>query len=257
MAARIAHIALTILILLGLPAGFSKAAAPETIVLATSPNPLLSRKTDKGVEGFLGLVMEEAFRRMGQKVEVRLMPWARCVEETRTGAVDGVFALFHSPDRDADFLFTGEPLSEQTEVLFVRRDSLMSFNGDFAALSGKKVAAINRGIHSPRLRQALAEGWHPEIVGVNSLESAAAMLAAGRVDLVPAHREVFQLILQEQHLSDQIIELSPPVESVKGYLALTKRKDLQSVATAFDAALRSMKADGTYDSLYAADFKSR
>lgn len=254
VAAKIIRVGLAVLFLLGfLPP--SEAAASETVILATSPNPLLARRTDEGMEGFLALLMGEAFRRMGRKLEIRLMPWARCIEEARTGEVDGVFALFHTPDRDPDFLFTDEALSVQTEVFFARRDDPVAYDGKLASLAGKKVAVINYGKQSPRLRQALADGWLSENVAVNTLESAAGMLAGGRVDLVPAHREVFLAILREQHLSGQIVELSPPIEEVNGYLALTRRKDLRDVAQAFDEALRGMKADGSYDALHAATFK--
>jgi hypothetical protein len=48
-------------------------------------------------------------------------------------------------------------------------------------------------------------------------------------------------------LLTRIKEVSPPLEAVPTYLALTKVRDLSRQSEGFDAALASMKQDGTYD----------
>jgi polar amino acid transport system substrate-binding protein len=50
-------------------------------------------------EGFAVDLTREALRRMGWKLDFRTRPWARCLDEMRRGALDGVLCAYYVPER--------------------------------------------------------------------------------------------------------------------------------------------------------------
>ena len=49
---------------------------------------------------------------------------------------------------------------------------------------------------------------------------------------------------------NQIKELSPGIDEIRGYLAFTKQRDYSEVIANFDGALTSMKNDHSFETIY-------
>jgi polar amino acid transport system substrate-binding protein len=219
----------------------------ETLVLAAADSRPTAFLVDGKPTGMLVDLVTEAYRRAGQSVEIKLMPWARCLSEAGTGEVDGVFSSFKLPEREQFLAFSKEPLTTQVIAFFARRDSTLSFDGDLGKLREVKIGVIKGTSYGQRFDAAITDGALPKVEEANNIESNLKKLAFGRVDLIPSYRFVALDTAKKLELLAQIKEVSPPLDAVPTYLAFTKVRDLSKQSERFDAALASMKQDGTYD----------
>jgi len=197
--------------------------------------------------GLLVELVQEACRRAGYPVEIRLMPWVRCLAEAKSGEVDGVFSVFKLPERERYLAFPKEALTHQTIAFFARRDSSMAFHGDFSALSEVGIAVITGTSYGPRFDSALQKGTFHHVEQGNSIQNNLRMLDFNHVDLVVSFRQVALDAARDLDLLRKIKELSPPIETMPSYLAFTRVRDFTGPAAALDTALVAMERDGTYD----------
>lgn len=194
-------------------------------------------------------VLQEAFADSGLDVDYRARPWARCFEEARAGNVDGLFALYHSPEREHDFLFTREPLFVSDEQIFVRKGQGFDGAGWRDRLRGKRIGIQNGSYHGPHYEDALARHLFASVESVNNPDNLVAMLLAGRIDaaILPAIqlREALAALPE----AGEIEAIEPAFDTLPVYLAFTRKRDFSAVRDRFDEALRRMKADGRYGAL--------
>jgi len=229
----------------------SEAASTTTPTVLAAPNAIPQSYSVNGEQtGFLVDVVKEAFRRAGRSVEIRLLPWARCLSETRHGRVDGFFTAFLTPARQSVLGFSVEPLITQTESLFVRKGSPITFDGDLSILDKLRLGLIYDTSYGPRFDRFLAQRPSTQSEEHDGLETVVKMLAGGHIDVLPGDRESVIQTAASLGLSDQIVELSPTVETVPSYLVYTRAYDMGPVIADIDKSLRTMKEDGFYDTKF-------
>jgi len=219
----------------------------DTLVLAAADTWPTAYLVDGRPTGMLVDLVNEAFRRTGHSVEIKLMPWARCLKDAETGEVDGVFSSFKLPERERFLAFSKEALTIQVIAFFARSESTQSFDGDLAALRDVRIGVITGTSYGELFDAAVRNGVLRNVEQTNSIESNLKKLVLGRVDLVPSYRYVALDTAKRLQLLAQIREMSPPLDSVPTYLAFTKVRNLSKRSEEFDAAMASMKKDGTYD----------
>lgn len=224
-----------------------RAICAETLVLAAANTRPTAFLVDGKPTGMLVDLVTEAFRRAGHPVEIKLLPWARCLEDAKAGAVDGVFSSFKLPERELFLAFPKEALTTQVIAFFARKNSTVSFDGNLNSVRSVKIGIINGTSYGKKFDAAIKDGtlWH--IDRTNSIDSNLQKLVSERVDLIPSYREVATEAAKRLDLLPKIQELSPPLETVPSYLAFTKVRDLSKLSHAFDTELALMKQDGTYD----------
>ena len=237
-------LAAALLVAAALLAGGARADMPAVIVTADRV-PMAYVENGK-LSGLLVDLTQEAFRRIGRPLEIRLLPWPRCVAEVRTGEADATTTMFRTPEREGQFAFGQEDVLQQTESLFVKKDNPQSFDGNLAVLAGKRIGVIYQTSYGPRLDHALAGGLFGPVSTERSMADLVRMLAHGRIDLLPGDRGRILGAAASAGLLDKIRELRPPVEVTPGYIAFTKARDMTPLLQAFDQAIRAMKADGSY-----------
>jgi len=226
--------------------GMKGAAEERNVVLASNEvYPLLYHEGER-LTGYLFDLISEAARRGGIPVEIRSMPWARCVEETRSGGIDGLFVTFHTAERDSYMAFPSEPLMVQRICLYARQGSGIRYGGHLEELSALRIAVSNRVSNGPNFDEAVRKGLLSNLEPVNGPESMVRMLLGGRVDLMVLHDLEADGLLRRLGAADQVIKLSPPLDEVPGYIAFTRQRDTAPVMAAFDRALAEMRRDGSY-----------
>lgn len=80
-------------------------------------------------------IIKEAFRRMGQPIEISFFSFSRALNNLKTGESDLIFTFYHKPEREAFALYSKETLVSQTVSLFVLEDSPIVFDGDWTKLA--------------------------------------------------------------------------------------------------------------------------
>jgi len=225
----------------------ASAARAETLVLAAPDARPTTFLADGEPAGILVDVVTEVFRRTGRSVDIKIMPWARCLSEARTGTVDGVFPIYRVPEREQFLTYSNEVLLPQLVVFFSRQDATTAFSGELSELRDVNIGIVRYTSYGKKFDQAVKDGTLHNIDLAHNIEANLDKLMHGRVALIANYR--YGVLEAAEHLGllAEIKEISPPIESVPSYLAFTKQRDFAKPLDDFQTALASMKQDGTYD----------
>ncbi|WP_136810228.1 substrate-binding periplasmic protein [Desulfosediminicola flagellatus] len=222
----------------------------ETIVLAAADSTPTAYTENGKQSGILVDVINEAFKRADYPVEIKIMPWARCLKEVKDGNVDGIFSAYDIKERHAFLTYATEVLITQVQAFFVLKDSTITFDGDLTKLSDKSIGIIIQTSYGPRLDLALKNGTFVKVDQTTSAPLNVKKLLEGRVEIIPSYRHVVLSTAKSLGAVNQIKELSPEIEAIPSYLAFTKKRNFTNIIRDFNKALLSMKNDGTYDIIF-------
>ena len=212
--------------------------AQQPLVITTSMAPPLSKDDQTG---FYDQVMIEAFRRIGQPVEIRHLPTERSITNANLGITDGEFPrisglgrlypnLLEVPEKIDDFKFTA----------FTWRDDIQL--KDWASCKPYNVAIV-RGWKILEANLADAKS----LIRVKDQKLLFSLLGKHRADMAVYSRFEGQEMIERLGLKS-IRVLEPPLATKAMFLYLNK-KHLQLIP-ALTEQLRSMKNDGTYDRIF-------
>jgi polar amino acid transport system substrate-binding protein len=203
------------------------------------------------LKGFVAAIVKEAFRRIGQPVEIKLYPFARAHKMVSDGNADGIFTVAKTPVRETFAFFPTEVLIWQTMSLFVKADSPLSFDGDFSKLRDFRVGVINKYRYGNVFDDVVDNGTLRNVQPSNTAEGNVKMLVAGRLDYWVSNRELAAFVLNKLQLSNAVKELKPAVQTLPTFLMFSKKRELEELSQRFGKEIQAMRADGTFDKIIA------
>lgn len=204
---------------------------------------------DGELKGFVAAIVEEAFKRMEQPVSIKLYPFARAHKMVRNGDADGIFTVAKTAERETFAYYPPEVLIWQTMALFVKADSPLGFDGDFAKLRDSRVGVIYKYRYGKVFDDVVDSGTLRNVKPTNSAESNAKMLVAGRIDYWMSNRELAVFVLNKLRLTEAVRELQPAVQTLPTYLMFSKKRDTATLCQRFGEELQKMRANGSYDKI--------
>lgn len=193
----------------------------------------------------------EAGRRVGIKVQFKLLPRLRLERELALGAdspVECAFAYTLTKPREAYMDFTTVPVKLTELVLFAHRDSFDAFHG-FEAFKGKRIG-IRRGFKIPPALATLVDQGSIKLQEVNADLQNFEKLKLGRLDAVLSNHEVGDETLRQMGATG-LVALSPAVLVTPTYLVFNRAKNQTALIPLFDRGLKSAMDDGTYKKIKA------
>lgn len=217
--------------------GHGTALAQQPLLLCTTDAPPLSLPDGSGM---LDAIVQEAFRRAGQPVSLVITPSERGLINANTGVADGdINRIAGLAKSYPNLVQVAEPNMSYEFVAFAKRplalagwDSLKSYKVGY--ITGWKILEEN-------VRAA-------NVTRVDTPRQLFALLAQDRVDLVLYERWTGEHLLRELQLADARV-LDPPLARRDMFLYLNARH--AALAPRVAAALKAMKADGTYAAIVA------
>ena len=213
--------------------------------LATQSYPPYMVLRDGEIAGPVVDLVAEAFRRMGRKAAIKAYPWPRALAMLERAKVDGLFTIKKTPERELVLIYPQEPLLAQDFVFFVRKDSNVRFDGNYASIAQSRVGVVLNTSYGQRFDQAVAAGVFSNVVATSDNERLYRMLMGGRIDAMINSRLVGLSLLRKIDPQGSIVVSGPPSETTLGYLVFTKQPEATALAHAFDQAMQSMRKDGT------------
>jgi len=84
---------------------------------------------DKQIQGFAVDLVQAAFSAGDQEVELVPLPYARCMNDTRSGKLAGCFNTSRDRSLEKDYRFHARPLYSASIIIFVRNDDPLSKAG--------------------------------------------------------------------------------------------------------------------------------
>jgi polar amino acid transport system substrate-binding protein len=191
-------------------------------------------------------LLEEALhKRLGIKLEHKVLPWERAQQQVRSGLADA-FVASPSPARLVYAVASREPVSYWDLSLFFRK-------GD------RRLAGIKslEELAPLRIGTLLGNAWVKDKLGNLQVQYLATMeqlpptLLAGRFDVIPDNPYVIHHLLKQGGYAAEIGETSLSGHRTEMLLYIGKESAFASRLEALDQALQSMRADGTWQHIHA------
>lgn len=223
----------------------SPAVAGQSLTFATTAFPPYSFD-DPGAErpGFINELVIESFRRAGHDAKIEIYPWARAQELAKQGTVTGSFKSTRTKDFEKTFLYT-DSFGEIVGGFFVTDRHQGPAITALEQVRGLKAAA-NRGYS---LSRALTDAKIPH-ARISSEEQGLKMLTFGRVDLYFAYLAPTCHIKVRDKIAGKLA--FHPYETYPYHMIVNRNwPEAATLVQQFDAAIRTMRADGTFDRIMA------
>jgi polar amino acid transport system substrate-binding protein len=202
--------------------------------------------SEKGViKGAAVEIVKETFKLMGHEVKIEIWPWARSIEMLKNGDADGIFTFFKTPERESFALFSKEVVVQQKIAFWVRKDSMINFDGDLASLQNYRIGIVRKTSYGDRFDNAVKKGTL-KVTETYTIEEAIKLLVKNRIDIWVSnyHGAVFELKKTGKY--PEVKELTPSLQDTPAYVGFSKRRDLEGLRNEFDAALVKLKKSGRY-----------
>jgi polar amino acid transport system substrate-binding protein len=193
-------------------------------------------------------LVDTALSRAGYTTEYIEVPWARVLHGLQQGNYDVVVDAWYSTDRTAYGQYSSAYLTNRIRFLQARGGPVRYARLD--DLRAYSIAVVRGYAYSPAFDQD--QGFNK--VPVTEFGMAAGMLAAGRVQLTLEDELVAQHRLNSDlgGIKDKL-EFIPGALEEKGLYILVRRSldGYEQVVDGFNRAIEEMRADGTYQRIYA------
>lgn len=209
----------------------------NTVELCTIDAPPI---TTVAHDGMLDAILREAFRRAGQSLRMIIAPSERGLVNANSGAVCGVANRIAGLEKGyPNLLRVPEPNMTYEFMAFARKPLAVR---DWEGLKGLRVGYITGWkILEENVRAA-------SVIKADGPGQLFELLATDRVDVVLYERQLGQHQTSVMGLSD-VRALEPPLARRDMFVYLNARH--AALVPRLAAALRAMKADGTYAAILA------
>ncbi len=223
----------------------SAVAAATDLQLLTEENPPLNFSENGQPKGLSVDVVQEIKRRVGNTNTIEIQPWARAYRTASTQANVAIFIMARTPAREDLFQWVG-PVSASIASLYGKRGSGLRISSLDDAKAVDRILVV-RDFYTHQLLQKL---------GFNNLElvpkpeTMVKMAVNGRAPLMFAANITLPDLLEKAGAKRGDVELLYTITSLQTYIGFSLGTP-KEVVTSWQAALDSMKRDGTYANLYA------
>ena len=220
-------------------------AETPTIILATSDwEPYYAEKLASG--GVVTEIVRTAFQRMGYKLEVKWLPWARAINTAKAGYYDGVLGAWYTEDREQFFNYS-KPFLKNDIVFFKLKGEPITYTSLLDLKSYRVGVTRNSGPHE-LLKSELNESLDIVVIADLNIKK----LMAKRIDLFVDERLGVQYIINTQfpEWRGSIEALEPPLQVNDLHIMISKRvNNNQKIINDFNEGLQLILHDGTLENL--------
>lgn len=223
-------------------ATLAHAAEPLTLTTTEFP-PYMSAAMPEG--GVLVALTRAAMRQSGTDVRVQFMPWARALNEVRSGNADGLIGAWHSRERE-DYLVFPDPLLNNEIGFFGRRDRTPLFSS-LSDLKGLRIGTVRGYANPPSFLAADldSEEEGDDFANLRKLE-------AGRIDLVLIDRLVAEYLIAARmpDARPRMQWLEPAVSKTPIYTTFSKAKQGHELAVKqLNLGLQKIRNSGEFSAI--------
>jgi polar amino acid transport system substrate-binding protein len=219
---------------------------PKVVRLATLEWPPYVGE-DLPDKGFTTAIVSEAFKRAGYEVKIDFMPWARALKESNGGNYDAAYPEYYSEERAKTFLFSDQfaasPLGfykqKSTNITYAKLEDLKPY----------RIGVVLGYTNTPEFDAA----DYLQKETVNADEQNLRKLLLGRIDLAVIDKYVAQYIITTKipEATDKLEFIEPQLKEQPLYLIFSQQSaNNKQKLMAFNAALKSMQADGTLEKIF-------
>ncbi len=191
-------------------------------------------------KGIAAQIATEAYARVGYHAEIRFVPFARALEECKSGAVDGILMVWNSGNRGTYLAFS-DPLPPNDYGIYKLKSTPIK-SSSYADLKPFKIGIVIGYALPPGFADA---NLNTEAVTLDELNFR--KMLAGRIDGMLVEKQVAQFLIESKFKeSEHKLEwVGPPLQTLIPYLGISKNTPESSKKlTDFNEGLKQMSAEG-------------
>jgi len=209
----------------------------EVQVAGTRFDQIYERRPDGQFTG-LGVELLQMFaERYGYSLRFELYPWRRAQELTRMGKADVLVGPYKSAERQRAMRFCDQAFFQDEVLFYAKADSVPLWEGDYAALGGKRIVTLNGWNYGPAFGAAAAA---LNISVANTVENGLLMLMQHHVELFASDRRDTEPV---------IAALAPLIDVQRAYFAFPLAPRYAEMPAQMDALLLELKSRGELQKL--------
>jgi polar amino acid transport system substrate-binding protein len=216
---------------------------PLKIAGSVWPPFIVNQGAEKGAATAL---VSEILKRAGYKTEITIESWPRTLEGTSAGIYDVIISAWYTKERESHFQFT-DPYFVNTIQFVKRKGAPINFR-TYQDLKGLVIGVVNGYAYGEEFDNAQGILKLPS----NHLIQNLLKLQQGRIDLTLGDKWVVRHELTE-YFPTAIKDfefLGKPVATRTLHAAVSRaHPEHDKIVKAFNKALKSMKADGSYEKI--------
>ena len=223
----------------------STATADNIVILNTLDwEPYIGQKLPD--QGFVSVIVSEAFAASGYVVELSYMPWVRAKATAREGKADGCMPEYYL-EEDKDGFFISDPFPGGPLGFFKRKNDPTTYT-KLSDLQGRRIGVVRGYVNTEEFDRAdylQKEAANDDLTNIRKL-------MGGRLDLIVIDKFVGLYLLQ-QEMPDKVGEvefLDPPLEEKTLHVLIAQQaSDAEAKIKAFNEGLNKLKENGKIDML--------
>ncbi len=218
--------------------------------VATLDYPPFQYEENGQIKGIAANIVQEIFRRLNRRIEIKFYPFPRAVENVKKGRADVIFTFYYKKEREEFADYSKEVLVDQTMSLFVHKDSPVVFDGDLSKLKPYSFGLV-RFSYGSVMDNAISSGVISNTDYTAEMNSNIKKFAKRRFDILPSDRWValyyYSKIVPKNERD--LKELKPSIQTFPAYIGFSKVNRLTDLRDQVDSTLKAMKADGSYQKI--------
>jgi len=194
-----------------------------------------------------------ALNRKGYQTNTYIDSWQRALEGVQIGVFDATCAIWKTPEREKDLLFSQPYLTNK--ISFIKKKETELNYRKLSDLQGFVIGIVRDYAYNDEFTQAKDLIKIPE----NHIIQNLLKLSEGNIDITLGDEQAINYTLHQYSVGNPAaLEFVTPPLAIKGlYLAVSKsNKNAKKIIEDFNQAINEMKQDGSYDqviSKYASD----
>lgn len=197
------------------------------------------------IEGAAYDLIEQIAKDLNFKIKPIIVPWARAVEETKSGNIDMILTAFYTKER-AKMISYLEYYDKSETSVFVSKDSNITFKKweDLIGFTGLTIVGDSQGDKWDKFEQK-----HLNVLRVVNIKQVFKMIANQRADYAVFPKLATLRETTELRYENQIVALPTPVTSQGIYFGLSKKSKFQKLIPKINAKIKEYKKNGFYKKL--------
>ncbi|MES2259564.1 MAG: transporter substrate-binding domain-containing protein [Pseudomonadota bacterium] len=231
------------------------AAAPRTLHFCFDEHPpyVLAAKAGKAPTGIKVAIAATVFSQLDMQIDVRILPFARCLAMVESGQMDGALPLSMSAEREK-FMAFSQPVNTQVTV-FVYKKSRFPNGVAWKTYDDIKHLnlAMNRGSIIDQAMEAAFGSVRPIARAIDA-ETLIKLVDAERVDLVALDKAVATYLVQAAGLAGVLETSEQTISETSAYFGISRKSELVRLLPEINRVLDELHRSGVLARLVSARY---
>jgi polar amino acid transport system substrate-binding protein len=180
-----------------------------------------------GRDGLNVIHLKQVGQKLGIKIEISSIPWARCLDDMRQGTMDGAFSASFKQDRLAMGLYPGaSDKPDMAKFLMMSGYSLYRLKENNVSYDGKTISNLTSAVGAQQgysiVDQLKSMGVRVDD-GTRGADDNLRKLLAGRLQVVALQTQEGDNSITQSEFSGKVEKMSPPLVEKPYFLMLSKQ----------------------------------